>query len=39
MKRELSALFQRPVDLVPQLGLKPIIRQEVLESAEEIYAA
>ena len=39
MKRELSKLFQRPVDLVPQQGLKPVIRQEVLASAREIYAA
>jgi len=39
MKRELSALFQRPVDLVPQSGLKPAIREEVLASALEIYAA
>jgi hypothetical protein len=39
MKRELSALFQRPVDLVPQEGLKPIIRDEVLSSTLEIYAA
>jgi len=39
MKRELSALFQRPVDLVPQDGLKPAIRDEVLSSAEVIYAA
>jgi predicted nucleotidyltransferase len=39
MKRELSALFQRPVDLVPQEGLKPIIREVILTSAEELYAA
>ena len=39
MKRELSAIFQRPVDLVPQEGLKPIIRDEVLSSTLEIYAA
>ncbi len=38
MKRELSALFQRPVDLVPQDGLKPVIRESVLSSAEEVYA-
>ena len=38
MKRELSTLFQRPVDLVPQEGLKPIIRESVLSSAEEVYA-
>ena len=39
MKREFSELFQRPVDLVPQNGLKPLIREQVLASAEEIYAA
>ena len=39
MKRELSLIFRRPVDLVPQDGLKPAIRDEVLESAQEIYVA
>lgn len=39
LQRELSALFQRTVDLVPKRGLKPQIRQSVLESAEVIYAA
>ena len=39
MRRELEALFGRPVDLVPQEGLKPYIRDEVLSSAELIYAA
>jgi uncharacterized protein len=39
MKRELSTLFQRPVDLVPQEGLKPAIREAVLSSAQEVYAA
>ncbi|MBN1937795.1 MAG: nucleotidyltransferase family protein [Anaerolineae bacterium] len=39
MQRELSELFQRPVDLVPQDGLKPRIREAVLSSAEVIYAA
>jgi predicted nucleotidyltransferase len=39
MKRELSVLFRRPVDLVPQDGLKPVIRESVLSSAEEVYAA
>ena len=38
MQRELSALFQRPVDLVPMDGLKPIIREEVLSSAQDVYA-
>ena len=39
MKRELSGLFGSSVDLVPQRGLKPIIRELILSSAEEIYAA
>lgn len=39
MKRELSALFERQVDLVPQEGLKPAIREAVIASAEEVYAA
>ena len=39
MKRELSTLFGRPVDVVPEGGLKPLIRDSVLSSAEEIYAA
>jgi len=39
MKRELSTLFQRPVDLIPQEGLKPVIREAVLSSSQEVYAA
>jgi predicted nucleotidyltransferase len=39
LQRELSAIFQRPVDLVPKGGLKPKIRREVLSTAEVIYAA
>ena len=39
MQRELAALFKRPVDLIPQDGLKPVIREEVLASAQEVYAA
>jgi predicted nucleotidyltransferase len=38
IQRELSALLQRPVDLVPREGLKPKIREAVLSSAEELYA-
>ena len=38
-QRELSELFQRPVDLVTRDGLKPLIKQAVLDSAEVIYAA
>lgn len=37
-RRELSELLQRPVDLVTPAGLKPLIKQDVLEKAEVIYA-
>lgn len=39
MKRELTEVFKRQVDLVPQEGLKPAIRAAVLSSARELYAA
>jgi predicted nucleotidyltransferase len=39
IQRELSDLLQRPVDLVPKDGLKPVIRQSVMDSAEVVYAA
>lgn len=39
MTRELSAILHRPVDLVPQDGLKPTIKDEILSSAQEVYAA
>jgi predicted nucleotidyltransferase len=39
MQRELSALLGRPVDLVPRDGLKPMMREEVLPSAEVPDAA
>lgn len=38
MQRELSALFARPVDLVPRRGLKPGIRSRVVTSSEVLYA-
>lgn len=38
IQRELSDLFQRPVDLVTRDGLKPLIKQTILESAEVLYA-
>jgi predicted nucleotidyltransferase len=38
MKRELTEIFKRQVDLVPQEGLKPAIREAVLSSARELYA-
>lgn len=39
MRRELTEIFHRPVDLVPQEGLKPVIREAVLAEARELYAA
>lgn len=39
LQRELSALLGRKVDLVSKKGLKPVIRDEVLASAEVVYAA
>jgi len=39
MRRKLSAIFQRPVDLVPRDGLKPHIREAVLSSAQVVYAS
>jgi len=39
LQRELAELLGRPVDLVPRSGLKPVIRDQVQASAEEIYAA
>lgn len=39
MKRELAAILNRPIDLVPQEGLKPAIRDSVLASAKEVYAS
>jgi len=39
LQRELAALFQRPVDVVPRDGLKPLIRDQVLSDAEVVYLA
>ena len=39
MQQELSTVLQRPVDLVPQSGLKRVIRDSVLAGAQVIYAA
>ena len=39
MQRELAAIVQRQVDLVPKSGLKPRIRQAVLANARPIYAS
>ncbi len=39
MQRELQEIVGRPVDLVPKRGLKPAIRDQVLDSAQRVYAA
>jgi predicted nucleotidyltransferase len=39
MQRELSDMFHRRVDSVPQDGLKPVIRDSILADAQELYAA
>ena len=39
MQRELAELLGRRVDLVPRDGLKPQIRDSVLDSAWVLYAA
>ncbi len=39
MTRELSTIFQHPVDLVLKAGLKPVIRDSILANSKEIYAA
>ena len=38
MQRELSAILNRSVDLVPKGGLKPKIREIVISSAKVLYA-
>jgi predicted nucleotidyltransferase len=39
LRRELTELFGRPVDLVPKDGLKPALKSEVLSQARTLYAA
>ncbi len=39
IRRELAELLGRKVDLVSKRGLKAIIQDEVLSSAESVYAA
>jgi predicted nucleotidyltransferase len=38
MQSELAVIFNRPVDRVPQVGLKPVNRESVLGEARELYA-
>ena len=39
LQRALEELFGRTVDLVPKDGLRPQIRDHVLESAKRVYGA
>ena len=39
LRDEIADLLGREVDLVPRNGLKPMLRDEVLGSAELLYAA
>jgi predicted nucleotidyltransferase len=39
LAEEFSELLNRPVDVVPKLGLKEVIRDQVLSEAEVFYAA
>jgi len=39
MQRELTEIFHRPVDLVPRTGLKPAIREQILNEEVLLYAA
>jgi predicted nucleotidyltransferase len=39
LRHELSKLFGRPVDLVPKDGLKPALRDHVLQESRTLYAA
>lgn len=39
MRRELSGILKRQVDLVPKKGLKPKIQESVLSSAKVLYAS
>ena len=39
MGRELEQILGRDVDVVEKSGLKPLIQQEVISSAEVLYAA
>ena len=39
MQRELSPIFDRKVDLVPLEGFKPVFREAVVASWQEVYMA
>ncbi len=39
IQEELETIVEKPVDLVPKAGLKKLIRQQVLDESEIVYAA
>jgi len=39
MEQDFERVFGRPVDVVPKVGLRPILRDEILGSAQLLYAA
>ena len=39
MQRELSIIFAQSTDLIPEAGLKPLIREEIIDNSQVIYAA
>ena len=39
LQHRLQQVLGRPVDLVPKAGLRPHLRQQVLQSARRVYAA
>jgi predicted nucleotidyltransferase len=39
IQEELETIIEKPVDLVPKAGLKKLIREQVLEESEIVYAA
>jgi len=38
LQQDLESLLNRKVDLVPKRGLKPLIRERVLQRTEPVYA-
>lgn len=39
LEQELEALLGFPIDLVPKSGLRPELRQDILDTARLLYAA
>lgn len=38
LEQELESLFNRKIDLVPEAGLKPFVRQTLAQTAVPLYA-